>query len=272
LKRKPLLTTLSELFPDIAKETLYARVMCGEVTVDGERIRDPKAHVYPGASISFEPKRFVSRGGVKLDFALGKSDFDVRNKTVLDAGASTGGFSDCLLRHGASLVHAVDVGINQLAYSLRIDPRVIVHERTNIMSAHGFEPKPEIAVADLSFRSLRRAAARILNFTTEKRALVLAKPQFEWPKNDTSFRGVATDTSATRTVLIRLAIDLSGENVHVCEVIQSPITGRKGNREFFLRIEERETPGQPLDQRKVEGLVDEALSDQRDSLDSGSPI
>ncbi len=215
--------------------------MCGETIVNGERIRDPKTLIRADSSVTFLKKRYVSRGGVKLEHALHHLDFKVDGKVVLDAGASTGGFTDCALQHGAIRVHAVDVGTNQLAYSLRTDPRVITHEKTNIMTATPFEPKPDIAVADISFRSLRQAAARILGFTLESRALVLAKPQFEWPKDDLSFRGVVTNPSDVRDVLCSLVKDLSAEGVFVGDVIASPIAGRKGNREFFLLVEGSES-------------------------------
>ena len=246
---------MTELFPDVSKQALYSRIMCGEVIVDGERKRDPKTLIGPDASITFQEKRYVSRGGVKLEHALLCGDFSVEGKVVLDAGASTGGFTDCALQHGAICVHALDVGTNQLAYSLRTDPRVITHEKTNIMSALPFEPKPDVAVADISFRSLRRAAARILDFTLESRALVLAKPQFEWPKDDGPFRGVLTNSSDIRDVLVNLAVDLSAEDVYVHDVIASPITGRKGNREFFLLVDGCKT----ADLDNVVRLIDAAI-------------
>ena len=212
-------------------------------------------------------KRFVSRGGVKLEYALLRCGFSVEGKVVLDAGASTGGFTDCVLQHGAVHVHAVDVGTNQLAYPLRMDPRVTVHEKTNIMTAAPFEPVPDVAVADISFRSLRRAAARILDFTSESRALVLAKPQFEWPKSDTSFNGVLTNPSDIRKVLFELSEDLSAEDVRLTDVIASPLTGRKGNREFFLLVER----GSPVNVSDAHRLIDSAMEAQSDSLESGSP-
>jgi 23S rRNA (cytidine1920-2'-O)/16S rRNA (cytidine1409-2'-O)-methyltransferase len=255
LKQKPLLNLLIQLFPDASKQTLYSRIMCGEVIVNGERNRDPKKPISPDASITFLEKRYVSRGGVKLEYALRHSDFSVEGKVVLDAGASTGGFTDCVLQHGAIRVHAVDVGTNQLAYSLRADPRVITNEKTNIMAPISFEPRPDVAVADISFRSLRGAAARILELTLDSRALVLAKPQFEWPKDDASFRGVLTNPSDIRDVLRNLTEDLSAEDVYVHDVIPSPITGRKGNREFFLLVDGCEA----RDLDEVFHLIDAAI-------------
>jgi len=236
LKKRPLLQVLSDLYPHASREELYARILCGEVAIGGQRIRDPKYAVRDDMEIVFSRKRYVSRGGEKLEYALACTGFEVEGKVALDAGSSTGGFTDCLLQHGAARVHAGDVGKNQLAYELRIDPRVTVHENTNIMTAPPFVPESEIAVADISFRSLRHAAARIIDLTSEKKALVLAKPQFEWPKEDTSFRGVLSNTGDIRAVLRELTRDLAAEGVYVHSVVPSPITGRKGNREFFLLI------------------------------------
>jgi 23S rRNA (cytidine1920-2'-O)/16S rRNA (cytidine1409-2'-O)-methyltransferase len=223
LRKLSLLHFLSYSYPNIPRKTLYARILCGEVSVNGEKLRDPKCLILPDASLEFSPKRYVSRGGIKLEYALLCTDFDVQAKVVLDAGSSTGGFTDCLLQYGAGHVHAVDVGKNQLAYRLRIDPRVSVHEGTNIMNAPRFDPEPQVAVADISFRSLRRAALRVIEATSEKRALVLVKPQFEWPKEDRSFRGVVKGTSNIRRALVDIAGDLDAERVFVCDVVASLI-------------------------------------------------
>lgn len=229
--------------------------MCGEVLVNGERSKDPKSQVSPEASFAFSEKRYVSRGGTKLEHALTHLDFEVEGRIILDAGASTGGFTDCVLQHGALHVHAVDVGTNQLAYSLRTDPRVTSHEKTNIMGVESFSPKPDVAVADISFRSLRKAAAHILGLTVESSALVLAKPQYEWPKDDEAFRGVVKEPSDIRAALFDLVKDLSIEGVFVCGVAASPITGRKGNREFFLHVRGRES----LALEEVNEMIEKAV-------------
>ena len=256
MKKQALLQVLAELYPDIPHDTLYARVMCGEVYVNGERLRDPKCRVPLDAKVTFSGKRYVSRGGTKLEFALQQTDFSVEGKVVLDAGASTGGFTDCLLQHGAAHVHAVDVGTNQLAYRLRIDPRVSIHEQTNIMDTDPLVPEPEVAVADISFRSLKRAAARIIDLTSERKALVLSKPQFEWPKDDRAFHGVLTDIQDIRGILVELVQSLFAEDVFIHAVVPSPIAGRKGNREFFLLVSRLKT----RNLSEVIGLIESAQS------------
>ena len=239
MKKRPLLRILQDLYPDMPTKALYARILCGEVIVNGERLRDPRCAVSPEVQIAFGGKRFVSRGGEKLEYALQRTGFEVNGKVVLDAGSSTGGFTDCVLQHGAAHVHAVDVGTNQLAYRLRTDSRVSVHEKTNIIGVFGLIPEPDVAVADISFRSLRKAAARVVDLTREKRALLLAKPQFEWPKGDSSFDGVLRDSAEIRAVLVDLARDLAAEGVYTQMVVPSPIPGRKGNREVFFLVDGR---------------------------------
>lgn len=237
MKRVPLLSLLKSRFPGIPGEELYARVMCGEVSVSGERVADPKQLVPAGADLSFQKKRFVSRGGEKLDAALDALGIDVRGLVFIDAGSSTGGFTDVLLSRGAAAVHAVDVGYNQLAYALRNDPRVHVHEKTNIMDVRVLDPPPDAAVADLSFRSLRGAAAHILSLTGRRWALVLFKPQFEYPDSGDGFDGLVGDDDERERLLVSLEADLLLEGVRVEARADSPIAGKKkGNRETILLI------------------------------------
>jgi 23S rRNA (cytidine1920-2'-O)/16S rRNA (cytidine1409-2'-O)-methyltransferase len=255
LKKRPLLQVLVDLLPNRTRDELYAQILCGDVMINGERLRDPKHPIALDSSIEFAPQQYVSRGGVKLAYALQHTDFPVEDKVMLDAGSSTGGFTDCLLQHGAKQVYAVDVGTNQLAYALRVNPKVTVFEKTNIMAAGPFSPRPQSAVADISFRSLRKAAFRILDLTSEEEALLLAKPQFEWDENDNNFDGILRDTSDIRKALLRLIEDLAREQVHVHSVVPSPIKGRKGNREFFLLVRKQQahTP------EHVSNLVDGAV-------------
>ena len=213
--------------------------------MDGERVRDPKRVVAEGSELRFAEKSFVSRGGDKLEHALEVWKIDVKDRTVLDAGSSTGGFTDCLLRRGAAAVHAVDVGFNQMHPGLRADPRVLVRERTNIMSVDSLEPVPLLAVCDLSFRSLRGAARHILALTSSRRLVALVKPQFEWENPGKDFDGVVRAVGDLANILADLADALQNEGVFVADAAESPIRGRSGNREFFfdLRMEPMETPG-----------------------------
>jgi 23S rRNA (cytidine1920-2'-O)/16S rRNA (cytidine1409-2'-O)-methyltransferase len=231
-----LLDYLVELFPDQTRETLFARILCGDVDVDGERIKDPKARVNAGAGVALSPKKFVSRGGLKLETALERWKPPVEGRVWLDAGASTGGFTDCLLQSGAVLVHSIDVGSNQLAWKLRSDPRVRVQEKRNIMDVEELLPQPFGATADLSFRSLRGAARKILSLTTGNLLLALVKPQFEWLVPDPDFSGVVPDHRSSE-ILEALFADLETEGVRVRDCIASPIRGHKGNQESLVWLE-----------------------------------
>ena len=234
-KKKPVLDVLTERFQEYSRKELYSMIMCGEIKVNGETIRSPQNHILPEADINLSSKKWVSRGGEKLDHAMVEWGISAEKKVVLDAGSSTGGFTDCLLQRKASLVHAVDVGYNQLDYSLRIDSRVNVLERTNIMSVEELEPVPNFAVADLSFRSISGAASHILRLTSDNLLIALIKPQFELPETE-GFDGVIRDEEILHEVIRKTALNLQVEGVGLRAVIESPIKGGKGNTEFLFLL------------------------------------
>ena len=221
--------------PGTGREELIAQIMCGDVSFNGQTVRDPKELVPASSTVTYREAGFVGRGGIKLDHALDLWDVDVSGQVVLDAGASTGGFTHALLLRGAAAVHAVDVGYNQLAYSLRIDPRVIVHERTNLTELTALNPRPHFAVADLSFRSLSGAAAHLLDLTTEGWGIVLLKPQFEWRDPNLEFDGRVPEDAVDEIVRSTLEL-LSGEGVFAHATTESPIRGASGNREFLVLV------------------------------------
>jgi 23S rRNA (cytidine1920-2'-O)/16S rRNA (cytidine1409-2'-O)-methyltransferase len=231
-KQLSLLDLLVSLYPETPRERLFSRVLCGEVVVDGSVLKDPKTAVSAEAEVAFSFKRFVSRGGFKLDPVLEAWDLPVAGKVFLDAGCSTGGFTDALLQRGAALVHAVDVGVGQLDWKLRVDPRVALREGTNIMDLEALDPAPHGAVADLSFRSLRGAAARVLSLTSEGWLVALIKPQFEWVDPPADFQGVVPD-HRLEEILSRLEADLRLEGVVLKERQASAVRGRRGNQEFL---------------------------------------
>jgi 23S rRNA (cytidine1920-2'-O)/16S rRNA (cytidine1409-2'-O)-methyltransferase len=234
-KSLTLLDLLVQLFPETPRERLFGRVLCGDVVVDGSVLKDPKVPVPVDAEVVVSSKRFVSRGGFKLDPVLEAWNLPVAGRVFLDAGCSTGGFTDALLQRGAALVHAVDVGTAQLDWKLRADPRVLVREGTNVMSLEALTPKPHAAVADLSFRSLRGAAARILSLTSDGWLVALIKPQFEWIDPPAEFQGVVPD-DRWEEIRDRLDADLRGEGVLLGEVVPSSVRGRRGNQEYLARL------------------------------------
>ncbi len=258
--KKPLLSLLKERYPQKKEGELYAYVLCGNVFCDGEKIRDTARKVDSRSDIEIRLKKFVSRGGYKLDGALEEWGIDCRKKIFLDAGASTGGFTDCLLQRGASLVYAVDVGYNQLDYSLRSDTRVLSREKCNIMDVEDLEPAPHMGVADLSFRSIRGAASKIIGLTTQKRLIALIKPQFEI-ENSEDFNGVVDDPDKIRSVLMDVARALEEEELRVLKLTPSQIKGKKGgNQEFLALIEPVSKPlTESLD--TIENMISRALGE-----------
>ena len=251
MRRRSLLDILCSLYPGKTREQHLASVLCGEVFVEGERVRDPRRLFASGAEVSFAEKAYVSRGGGKLEAALEAWDVKVTGKTVLDAGCGSGGFTHCLLERGAAFVHAVDVGYGQIHPSLRADPRVLLREKTNIMSIHALSPQPAFAVCDLSFRSLRGAARHIAGLTEEGRLIALVKPQFEWESPPADFDGVVRSPAALRDILGALAGALEAEGVFAADLIESPVRGHSGNREFLFDV----NTAQGLDADSLRGKI-----------------
>jgi len=236
MKKIRLLQKLKQEYPEYSDKELFTAVMCGEVLVDGAIIRDTKSLVNHTAFLTLKKKKYVSRGGFKLEKVIGLWGLPVCGKILLDAGCSTGGFTDCLLQNGAESVYAVDVGYNQLDYSLRTNPAVVVMERTNIMSIHSLSPQPHWAVADLSFRSLRSAASHILQLTSDSRLIALMKPQFEIDNPDDDFDGIVRDADKIIEIAVKVIKEMSEEGAYVTKASLSPVRGRKGNQELLLDI------------------------------------
>jgi 23S rRNA (cytidine1920-2'-O)/16S rRNA (cytidine1409-2'-O)-methyltransferase len=178
----------------------------------------------------------VSRGGDKLAHALTAFGIQPLGLVCLDVGASTGGFTDCLLQHGASLVYAIDVGHSQLDPRLRQDPRVVVMERTNArnLEAVRLPTRPDLAVVDVSFISLEKVLPGIFGVVTPGQVVALVKPQFEAGREAVGKGGVVRDPDQHRAVLDRVARFALAQGWGVRAVTTSPLRGPKGNREFFL--------------------------------------
>jgi 23S rRNA (cytidine1920-2'-O)/16S rRNA (cytidine1409-2'-O)-methyltransferase len=191
------------------------------------------------------PPRYVSRGGEKLEHALEALAVSVEGLHCLDVGASTGGFTDCLLQHGATHVIAVDVGYGQLHERLRADDRVTVVERVNVRNLPELEYAPELVTCDVSFISLRTALPPALAVAAPGwQALVLVKPQFEAGRAEVQ-RGVVRDPAVHSHVVRDIAGAAVGWNTRVTGVVDSGLPGPKGNREFFLHLVHDEQPSLP---------------------------
>jgi 23S rRNA (cytidine1920-2'-O)/16S rRNA (cytidine1409-2'-O)-methyltransferase len=223
------------------RQRARSAIMAGLARVDGKVVDKPGHLVNPSALVDLiGPEHpYVSRGGIKLEAALKAFSIEVRGLTILDVGASTGGFTDCLLQHRARRVVAVDVGYGQLAWSLRNDPRVLVLERTNIRHLSTLEIGEDVdgAVIDTSFISLRIVVpATLRHLTKGSFILALIKPQFEAGKGQVGKGGVVRDGELQKKLVGDLTEFFSGLGLDVRGTIESPIAGAKGNREYFVYL------------------------------------
>jgi len=215
-----------------------ALIMAGEVTVDGRLVTRSGTLIEEGAAIGIsEPPPFVSRGGIKLDRALDQFQIDVRDKVAADIGASTGGFTDCLLKRGASRVYAIDVGYGQLDYRLRQDPRVVVMERVNARYPIPLPEKVDFATIDLSFISVTKVIPSVAQLLKEGGYLVvLVKPQFESRKGEVGKGGIIKDPQLHAIILGRFIAWVVDNGFRLKGLIVSPILGTEGNKEFFVLL------------------------------------
>jgi 23S rRNA (cytidine1920-2'-O)/16S rRNA (cytidine1409-2'-O)-methyltransferase len=233
-----------------SRERAKARIMTGNVLVNQHPVDKPGTLVPPDAQIEVrgEDIPYVSRGGLKLEAAIHAFGIYVNDLDCLDIGASTGGFTDCLLQHGARKVYAVDVGYGQLAWKLRKDSRVVAIERTNIRHLPWDAiPSPvDLVTIDVSFISLKIVIPAALNFLkTPATILALVKPQFEVGKGLVGKGGVVRNSEHHEIVIRELTDFFSSLNLNLRDVIPSPVLGPKGNREFVMYLR-REVPSPPL--------------------------
>ena len=229
-----------------SRERAKRAILTGQVRINAQSAHKPSDSVKPDDRLTLDAdEKYVSRGGHKLEHALRHFQLDVAGLTALDLGASTGGFTDCLLQHGAAKVFAVDVGRGQFAWKLRHDPRVVVMEKTNArhLTAAQF-PQPftpaDLAVIDCSFISLRNILpAAIALLRPNGRIVALIKPQFEAGKAEADRgRGVISDPSVHERVLNELRGFVRAQpGLRWQDVVESPLLGPAGNKEFLALIE-----------------------------------
>ncbi len=223
------------------REKARALILEGRVLVDGVPVDKAGKLVPEDSDIRIvEPLPYVSRGGVKLEGALRAFSIDVKGKKAMDIGASTGGFTDCLLKFGARKVYAVDVGYGLLDWKLRQDERVILLERRNIryLDYQEVGEKVDLITIDVSFISLEKVIPKAMEFL-KKGGIILAliKPQFEVGKGEVGKGGVVRDPEKHRKVIERLKTFSRSLGLRVKGVVESPLRGAKGNREFWLYLE-----------------------------------
>jgi len=242
-------------------------VSAGVVSVDGHTASKPATQVDGAQAVTVvdrDQERYASRGGIKLAGALdamGSQAPSIQEVVCLDAGASTGGFTDVLLRRGARLVHAVDVGYGQLAWQLRNHPKVNVMERTNVryLMSGDLTPAPALVVADLSFISLTTVLPALIAVSTaQAHLLVMVKPQFEVGRQALPAGGVVVDPAARAGAVRKVTRSAQDLGLGALAVVPSPLPGPSGNREYFVYLAKNQT-----------GLSDQELSAGIEQATSG---
>jgi 23S rRNA (cytidine1920-2'-O)/16S rRNA (cytidine1409-2'-O)-methyltransferase len=226
-----------------SREDGRRRILAGDVLVNDQAVTKAGSSVEAGAAIRLKARsRYVSRGGFKLEEALNEFAVDVSGKTALDVGASTGGFTDCLLTHGAARVFAVDVGYGQLDWKLRNDSRVLVLDKTNIryLDPGALPCRADLATIDVSFISLKLVLPRLKALLLPRHEVIaLIKPQFEVGKGKVGKGGVVRSSEEHERVIAEIedfAIDLGYD---VVGITVSPLLGPKGNKEFLIYLRAR---------------------------------
>lgn len=220
-----------------SRERAQALILAGKVRVGGETVRRPDRSVSEDAAISVEPgPGYASRGAMKLDPALVKFGVDPQGRVCADIGASTGGFTDVLLRRGASRVYAIDVGRGLLHWRLRQDPRVVVIERVNARDLDTFPEKVSLIVVDVSFISLDKVLPALRRAAPAAEVVALFKPQFEVGRSEVGKGGIVRDAAAIDSALARFRRWCVDNGYEVAAEAPSELPGAEGNREIFLHL------------------------------------
>ena len=269
-KQKMRLDTLlldKQFFP--SREQARSAIIQGAILVDNNKITKPGTFIDLNSKITvlFTTNPYVSRGGIKLESALRYFEITVIDRVCIDVGASTGGFTDCLLKRGAKKVYAIDVGYGQLDWSLRKDPRVILHERTNVRYAMSDkiykpgEPKATICTVDLSFISLSKVFSPLIDLVDQGESthlLTLFKPQFEALKSEVEKGGLIKDKDIHKSLLLGYVENITNLELAVRGLTYSPITGSAGNIEFWFDITFNEKDVGAVTEDIINNTVDEA--------------
>lgn len=236
MKKRRLDHILLEREPQFSRQQIQSWIMQGKVKIDGKIITKSGTAVSEDAVIELEIEepKYVSRAGFKLEKALDHFSIDVTDLIVLDAGLSTGGFTDCLLQRGARKVYGVDVGYGQVHEKIRNDERVAVLERTNLRSVRDVGEKVDVVTLDLSFISILKVMDAVVAVLKDNGQLItLIKPQFEARKEDVGRGGLIKDPKKHQEVIQRVTDGIKEHGFDLIGVIESPIAGAKGNKEFL---------------------------------------
>ena len=248
-----------------SREQSKRNIMAGNVFVDNQRIDKPGTAVRIDADIKVKGKLipYVSRGGLKLEKAIKNFDMDLEGRVCMDIGASTGGFTDCMLQNGATKVYSVDVGYGQLAWKLREDERVVCLERQNIryLDESILDPRPSFASIDVSFISLRLVLPKAWSILSEEgRIVALIKPQFEAGREKVGKKGVVRDKSTHIEVIDSVSKMAMDEKFKILDLDYSPIKGPEGNIEYLIYL-------QKVDDKVVDENYDEYYEKIKDLVE-----
>ncbi len=243
-----------------SREKARASIMAGEIFVDGFRVDKCGEKVKIDSNIEFkgETLPYVSRGGLKLEKAINSFNLNLKDKVCLDIGASTGGFTDCMLQNGAKKVYAIDVGYGQFAWKLRTDTRVVCMERTNIryVTAQDIGEKSDFASIDVSFISLKKVIPAVINLLKDQGEVVaLIKPQFEAGREKVGKKGVVREESTHKEVIYGILDFIKSENMSIIDLNYSPIKGPEGNIEYLVHFSKDGSRIEEFSMDKVEIIV-----------------
>jgi 23S rRNA (cytidine1920-2'-O)/16S rRNA (cytidine1409-2'-O)-methyltransferase len=236
MAKKRLDLVIAEQRPDLSRTFIQSLVMQGKIKVENEIVTKAGTLVSPDAKIEIdaEQPKFVSRAGFKLEAALAAFNIDVRNLVALDAGISTGGFSDCLLQNGVAKVYGIDVGYGQVHEKIRRNPHVILMERTNLRHLESLPELVDVVTLDLSFISVLKvieAVKRVLK--ADGKLIILIKPQFEAERSEVGKGGIVADPRVHQKVIEKVVHSIVDEGFEHKGTIESPILGGDGNKEFL---------------------------------------
>ena len=244
-----------------SREKAKACIMEGKVYVDGQKVDKAGEKVNSDANIEYrgDTLKYVSRGGLKLEKAMNEYDISLENKVCMDIGASTGGFTDCMLQNGACKVFSVDVGYGQFAWKLRTDERVVCMERTNIryVTPDDIGELLDFASIDVSFISLKKIMPATLNLLKESGEVVaLIKPQFEAGREKVGKKGVVREKETHKEVVYGIVDYLLEQDLNVLGVNYSPIKGPEGNREYLVYFTKDKAKISEFKREDVESVVE----------------
>lgn len=246
-----------------SRERAKTSIMAGKIFVDGQRVDKAGEKVSIDADIIFKGQEipYVSRGGLKLEKAIKEFGLVLDNKVCMDIGASTGGFTDCMLQNGASKVFSIDVGYGQFAWKLRTDERVVCMERTNIryVTTEDIGEKVDFASIDLSFISLKKIMPATLNLLKDDGEVVaLIKPQFEAGREKVGKKGVVRDIAVHKEVVMDIVNALQKEDLNILAVSYSPIKGPEGNIEYLVYFSKDKNKESNFDISNVDTIVEQS--------------